>query len=539
MALTIATAGSGVAPAVAAEQPGSEGPAGSQTSDAFAGVLAGVGESGARPGRQDTSEDRPGARSRQAGPAAEADARAAADLAVLTLLAPAMPVPPIVAGHLGAATTAADDASQAGSAPVDAPAAGTLRGPAPQAADPARQAAARRPDQALAAQAAASAAKIARQDDPPAAPAAGQLPAPADGGSADRRDLIGAAGPGQLPAAAQAAHAATSPAGIDFAQAARANGSQQVELPTPATAGLSTATGALAQAFPPVQSGDSAPSPLPGTPPAKQPGPAGAALAAAGTLPGTAAAVAGTVGAVRATAGVHHRSAHGPAEPATTEPATTEPVPAAGGAPAVAAPIPAAGLDPAATIAPVGTSAVQPAPVGVTAGQPVSAGRDSQPVHQHPAADQPVASQVAAPVLALRARGDGSHQLIVALHPAELGPVNVHVRISGDAMTISLASTSETAHETLRDALPQLRAELQSAGLNSASLSLDLTSGGAGAFADPRQSDPRQPDPRQSGDPGRAANAGPAADQSPFPVRPRGSGARVGAPSSSGLDRWL
>jgi flagellar hook-length control protein FliK len=146
---------------------------------------------------------------------------------------------------------------------------------------------------------------------------------------------------------------------------------------------------------------------------------------------------------------------------------------------------------------------------------------------------------VAGPVLALRARGDGSHQLIVALHPAELGPVNVHVRISGDAMTISLASTSETAHETLRDALPQLRAELQSAGLNSASLSLDLTSGGAGAFADPRQSDPRQSDPRQSGDQGRTANAGPAAYQSLFPVRPRGSGVRVGAPSSSGLDRWL
>ena len=93
-------------------------------------------------------------------------------------------------------------------------------------------------------------------------------------------------------------------------------------------------------------------------------------------------------------------------------------------------------------------------------------------------------------MLALRAGGDGSHQLIVALHPAELGPVNVHVRIVGDLMTIQLASTSETAHDTLRDALPQLRSELQSAGLSSASLSLDLTSGGSagsGAFADPRQ----------------------------------------------------
>ncbi|MDQ1742169.1 MAG: hypothetical protein QOE23_508, partial [Pseudonocardiales bacterium] len=347
MALTIATAASGVAPAVAAEQPGSEGSTGSQTSDAFAGVLAGVGESGARPGRQDPSEDRPGVRSRpagQTGTAAEADARTAADLAVLALLAPAMPVPPIVSGYPGAATTAADDASQAGSSLVDAPAAGTLPGPAPQAADPARQAAARRPDQAVAAQAAASAAKIARQDEPPAAPSAGQLPAPAAGESAARPGLIGAAGHDQFPAVAQAAPAAASPAGIDFARAARANGSQQVELPTPATLGVSPAADALAQAFTPVQTGDSALPPLPGTPPAKQPGPAGAALAAAGTLPGTAAAVAGTVGAVRATAGVHHRSAHGPAEPVTTEPVTTEPIPAAGAAPAAAAPIPAAGL---------------------------------------------------------------------------------------------------------------------------------------------------------------------------------------------------
>jgi len=210
-------------------------------------------------------------------------------------------------------------------------------------------------------------------------------------------------------------------------------------------------------------------------------------------------------------------------------------VPAAGAAPAATTPIPVTtGLDPAATIAPAGSAAagsaaVQPAP----AAQPAAAGHAPEPVHRPAPTDQPIAGQVAGPVLALRARGDGSHQLIVALHPAELGPVNVHVRITGDAMTISLASTSETAHETLRDALPQLRAELQSAGLNSASLSLELTSGGsAGTFADPRQSDPRQSDPRPAG-------SVPAADQSLSPARSRVSGARIATSSSSGLDRWL
>ncbi|HEV2886342.1 MAG TPA: flagellar hook-length control protein FliK, partial [Jatrophihabitans sp.] len=308
----------------------------------------------------------------------------------------------------------------------------------------------------------------------------------------------------------------------------------------------------------------------PGTPPVTMPLPVSAVQPAVVTLPGTAAAVARTAGAAKAidTAGTgaakaaevstpsgsgvadgglrtenlpathapNHRPARGPVS------RTSAAEPAAVAAPAT----PGSGLviDTASGATQAGIPTAQagiaqpaiPAAQLAGGGQPVAAGPGSEQVHRYPATDLPLASQVAGPVLSLRARGDGSHQLIVALHPAELGPVNVHVRIEGDLMTIQLASTSETAHDTLRDALPQLRSELQAAGLSTASLSLDLSSGGpggfagSGAFADPRQA---------AGAPNQAARLVPAGDQNPVPPRHRTSGDRVGTQSSSGLDRWL
>jgi flagellar hook-length control protein FliK len=297
--------------------------------------------------------------------------------------------------------------------------------------------------------------------------------------------------------------------------------------------------------------------PTTGTPP-----PTGTASPAIVTLPGTAAAIARTAGAAKpadagtpdgtepttvagwpgnATAGsvtsthpgahvLTHRPARGPAapggQPASSGDQVAGPAPVSSGLPAE--PVPA--------LAPAGTSAGDPAvqAAQAPAAQPVSAAQlaapGPEPVHRHPAVELPLARQVSGPVLALRAGGDGSHQLIVALHPAELGPVNVHVRIVGDLMTIQLASTSETAHDALRDALPQLRSELQSAGLSSASLSLDLTSGdSAGTFANPRSG---------AGEPDRPA-AAPATDPAPAAPRHRTSGGRTTTHPSAGLDRWL
>jgi flagellar hook-length control protein FliK len=163
----------------------------------------------------------------------------------------------------------------------------------------------------------------------------------------------------------------------------------------------------------------------------------------------------------------------------------------------------------------------------MAASQPVAA---SQPISQ-PAtaqstmADQlPVSHQLAGPVLSLRTAGNGSHQLTIALHPAELGPVNLHVKIVGDSMAIQLASTSEGAHDALREALPQLRQELQAAGLGNVDLSLDLGGAPSGNHA-------------QAGNQAQAGFGQPEAGyQTEQPVR---TAPRRSTTTESGLDRWL
>jgi flagellar hook-length control protein FliK len=188
-------------------------------------------------------------------------------------------------------------------------------------------------------------------------------------------------------------------------------------------------------------------------------------------------------------------------------------------------------------------SAAQPAQHGDSAAPGVQPLAQSQPLvpaqplaHTQPAAapaspaqpaqPQPVAQQLAAPLLRLRAGGDGSHTLTIALHPADLGPVSVHVRLIGDAMTIQLASASESAHDVLREALPQLHQELQAAGLSSAGLSLQLSGQGAdgstGSAAHPQLPRPMPDTPTGTAD-----------------LPAAGKETRRPRTAESSLDRWL
>lgn len=148
-------------------------------------------------------------------------------------------------------------------------------------------------------------------------------------------------------------------------------------------------------------------------------------------------------------------------------------------------------------------------------------------VRDYPSVPQPLVHQLAGPVLDVRASGDGSHQLSISLHPAELGPVNLHVKIFGDVMTIQLASTSESAHDAIRAALPQLRHELQSAGLAGVDVSLDFNAGSANSGA--------APDSRG----GRGGQDSSPARLPQVPVSPPAIVNRPSRPADSGLDRWL
>ncbi|MDQ1721848.1 MAG: flagellar hook-length control protein FliK [Pseudonocardiales bacterium] len=548
MALMIATAISGPVPGAAlAEQSGpdcSGGPAGSPSpaGDAFAGVLAGLPESGHQAGRQRSSSDRPGDEAdsdAQARASELADAAGLADLAVLALLAPALPASTaalISSGYTAATETATGESSNAGVRPVSGSDAGPVAGPAQQLAASAQPGGAEAQAQALAAQPTPSVAQAARftgadqlpdpaglADGLPSGKAAADGIGPVEGASAARG--LGVVTGFEPSRTVDPAKAATSAAIVELTRNAQAAASSG-----PANSGPANSAPAKPNSAP--GNPNSAPGPAALGPAAPGPTAADNALPQASTP--LAAAVPPPDGAIvlptRDLPGAHvlnHRPAPAAASSAT---AADRAEASASSAPAGAGFGPVAELATATAQAGNLTAAQFSSAQPLGAGQPVTPGRGPEPADRHPAADLPLARQVAGPVLAVRAGGDGSHQLIVALHPAELGPVNVHVRIEGDLMTIQLASSSETAHDTLRDALPQLRSELQSAGLSTVSLSLDLTSGGApgsGAFADPRQA---------AGAPNRAT---PAGELSPTPLRPRTSGPRIGTHSSSGLDRWL
>jgi len=64
----------------------------------------------------------------------------------------------------------------------------------------------------------------------------------------------------------------------------------------------------------------------------------------------------------------------------------------------------------------------------------------------------------------LRSHGDGSHELTVSLHPAELGAVNVSATLRGDQLTVTVACSSDAARAAVTAALPNLHHQLAGAG---------------------------------------------------------------------------
>ena len=78
----------------------------------------------------------------------------------------------------------------------------------------------------------------------------------------------------------------------------------------------------------------------------------------------------------------------------------------------------------------------------------------------------PVAAQIAPYVAALRHESDGTHQITVVLHPADLGQVQIVVELRDGTVNLQLSGAHDAAREALSTALPQLRRELTDAGLS-------------------------------------------------------------------------
>ena len=114
----------------------------------------------------------------------------------------------------------------------------------------------------------------------------------------------------------------------------------------------------------------------------------------------------------------------------------------------------------------------------------------------------------------LRLDSDGVHRLTVNLYPADLGPVQVVAEIRNGSVSVQLSSSTDAGNDALRNAMDDLRRELEQSGFSNTTL--DLRQGG-------REDQPRQPFAFTE----RGASAGPApapesAASNPPVTRPTG-----------------
>jgi flagellar hook-length control protein FliK len=94
-------------------------------------------------------------------------------------------------------------------------------------------------------------------------------------------------------------------------------------------------------------------------------------------------------------------------------------------------------------------------------------------------AAQPVGTQVARQVAVLRGGPDGAHTMTLVLTPDTLGPVEVQVTLQQGTVDLTLRGAHEHGRAALLDALPDLRRDLEAAGLTPSRLEVDRDSGGA------------------------------------------------------------
>jgi hypothetical protein len=104
-----------------------------------------------------------------------------------------------------------------------------------------------------------------------------------------------------------------------------------------------------------------------------------------------------------------------------------------------------------------------------------------------PAAPRPVApphAQIVSHVSPLLQRPDGSYHVSVRLRPEELGGVRIDVHLVDGQVSLQLRADTQVGHEALRTSLPQLRHELEAAGVSPGTLDLGDWAGNQQSPAD-------------------------------------------------------
>jgi flagellar hook-length control protein FliK len=165
----------------------------------------------------------------------------------------------------------------------------------------------------------------------------------------------------------------------------------------------------------------------------------------------------------------------------------------------------------------------------VTSAAPVAAAAPA------PAAP-PVAGHLAPHVAVLRGGPDGTSTLTVVLRPENLGPVQVQVTLDNGVVDLTLRGAHQHGRDALLQALPDLRRDLEAAGLSCSRLDVDRDTGGSWtaqhhsaqreaqqqAGGDPRgQTGRGEPAPRpwaRAADPGERRSAVPTASTSALDV---------------------
>jgi flagellar hook-length control protein FliK len=90
------------------------------------------------------------------------------------------------------------------------------------------------------------------------------------------------------------------------------------------------------------------------------------------------------------------------------------------------------------------------------------------PTAQPAAAPMPqgsVPEQIVQVVAPLRSAGNGNYTLALQLHPADLGPVTVHVAVNDGVLSVQLVPDQSHGHDALTSSLSDLRNQLQAGGM--------------------------------------------------------------------------
>jgi flagellar hook-length control protein FliK len=120
--------------------------------------------------------------------------------------------------------------------------------------------------------------------------------------------------------------------------------------------------------------------------------------------------------------------------------------------------------------------------------------------------DRALATQIVERISELRHREDGDHELTLQLEPADLGRIELRVRLEGGVVHVHVGAHESSTTDVVRRALPQLRDALHDAGLTTGSL--DVGTRGGGLDHHLGRDDASDPSPRPPADDGRPRPTG-------------------------------